>query len=102
MFMAKRVGLAAVHSNNIIVYQESCASLPLVGKGRMDPCDSLVVVHLAHQIRLIPGDDNRYLLRVEGSHATLLLYLHRSCGTVKATVRIWSIFVYDTLLPCDF
>ena len=36
--------------------------VPLVGEGRMDPRDGLVVVHLAHQIRLIPGDDNWYIL----------------------------------------
>ena len=43
-------------------------AVPLVGEGRMDPCDGLVVVHLANQIRLIPGDDNWYILRVGGSH----------------------------------
>ena len=39
----------------------------------MDPCDGLVVVHLAHQIRLIPGDDNGYILRVGGRHTTNFL-----------------------------
>ena len=39
----------------------------------MDPCDGLVVVHLANQIRLIPGDDNGYILRVGGMHTTNFL-----------------------------
>ena len=38
----------------------------------MDPRDCLVVVHLAHQIRLIPGDDNGHILRVRSFSQTLL------------------------------
>ena len=44
--------------------EESCEELPLLGEGRMDPCDGLVVIHLANQIRLIPGNDNGHILRV--------------------------------------